>query len=115
MPAKAAKKKSKLGSWAFLIGVILAVILGALGAITPVIATVLIILGIIVGLLNITAEEVTPFLLASTVLVVVSYLGGGVFKDTIGWAYNMLNGILTMFVPAAIIVAIKEVFSLAKQ
>src|SRR3989338_1430847 len=76
----ASKKHSMLGSWAFLIGVVLAVVLGALGDVTSGIVAVLVVLGLIVGLLNINDEEVKPFLLAGTVLVIVSALGSDVLS-----------------------------------
>ncbi len=104
---------SLIGSWAFLIGVILAVILGALGPVNKVVGAILIILGIIVGLLNITEKEVMPFLLGSLALVIASSLGAqalSIFDVT----KNILNAINVMFVPATVIVALKHVFSLAR-
>ena len=49
-------KGNTLGGWAFLIGVVLAVIFGFQRALSPNIALTLAIIGIIVGLLNITGE-----------------------------------------------------------
>ncbi|MBU1988650.1 MAG: hypothetical protein KKD94_04180, partial [Nanoarchaeota archaeon] len=59
-----------LGSWAFLIGVILALVFGLFGNLSPAITYVLVVLGIIIGLLNIAAKEAMPFLMAGTVLVI---------------------------------------------
>lgn len=103
-----------IGSWAFLIGVILAVVLGAFGAITPGVLIALVIIGLIVGLLNIADKEVEPFLLAGAVLIIASNLGQSAVKE---WelAARVLNALLAIFVPATIIVAIKHVFSLAKH
>lgn len=109
-----ASKGSAIGSWAFLIGVILAIILGALGSVTETIAIVLVVLGLIVGLLNIKDEEVKPFLWAGVSLVIVSGLGGNALS-TITWMSNILNAMLLLFVPATIIVALKSVFALAKN
>lgn len=109
-----AKKSNLIGSWSFLIGVILAVILGSLGAITQTIATALVILGLIVGLLNITDKEAGPFLMAGTVLVIVSALGSNALQ-IIPVVEGILNAILMLFVPATGIVALKSVFSLAKN
>lgn len=110
----AKKGGSILGSWSFLIGVILAVILGAIGSINQTIAIVLVILGLIVGLLNITDAEVTPFLLAGAVLVIVAALGSTVL-GIIPVVARILNAILILFVPATVLVALKSVFSLAKN
>jgi di/tricarboxylate transporter len=55
-----------LGAWAFLVGVILAVIIGV-GEATSTTVGVLALLGIIVGLLNVSEEEVGPFMFAGAV------------------------------------------------
>ena len=102
-----------LGSWAFLMGVILAIIFGIFG-ISDMIAWILVILGIIIGLLNITESEIQPFLWAGTVLVIVAYFGGAVMNE-IAFIGTILNALLYLFVPATIIVALKSVFSLAKK
>jgi len=107
-----AKGGNLIGSWSFLIGVVLAVILGAMGAITQTIAIILVVLGLIVGLLNITDKEVGSFLMAGAVLV--SALGSNVL-DTIPIVARILNAILILFVPATVLVALKSVFSLSKN
>ena|SRR3989338_274250 len=111
----AKKGGNVLGSWAFLIGVILAVVLALIGtALTGAAAYVLVIAGIIVGLLNIADEETTPFLLAGAVLIIASALGQEVVA-VIPLFGNILNALLLLFVPATIIVAIRHVFSLARR
>jgi len=100
-----------IGGWAFLIGVILAIIFGFITT-GPWLTWILVILGIVIGLLNIAEKEVQPFLLAGTVLVIVSSLGGGVFTD---WLKAILDNMLVLFVPATIVVALKSVFGLAKK
>ena len=112
------KRKNLLGAWAFLIGVILAVIFGLFFDLTIAwVGWVLVLIGIIIGLLNIADAEVQPFLLAAAILVIVSYFGGTVFDvikvGTLSLS-NVLKSLLMLFVPATIIVALKSVFSLAK-
>ncbi|HLC37580.1 MAG TPA: hypothetical protein VJJ53_02265 [Candidatus Nanoarchaeia archaeon] len=109
-----AKKGSIIGSWSFLIGVVLAVVLGAVGSINQTITVALLILGLVIGLLNVTDKEVMPFLMAGTVLVIVSALGSSVL-GAMPVVSRMLAAILTLFVPATIIVALKSVFSLARN
>jgi len=101
------------GAWAFLVGIVLAVIFGIIGM-TELLTIVLFIIGIIVGLLNVTDTEVTPFLMAGAVLVIVSALGSDVLS-AIEWAAGILDAILVIFVPATAVVAIKSVFSIAKN
>ena len=114
MMAKKEGSGNKLGAWAFLIGVVLAVVLGALGKVEGTVVTVLVAIGLIVGLLNVKDEETTPFLFAGVSMVIVSALGGNVL-GTISWAANILSALNAIFVPATIIVALKTVFGLAKN
>ena len=110
-----------IGSWAFLLGVVVAIIAGALlpdKSTTPTVTSFLVLLGTIVGLLNVTTRETNSFLLASVALVLVSGLGITVFQDVVsigGYLVAMLTRILVFVVPATIIVALKAIFSLAKS
>ena len=107
--------KQIIGSWAFLIGVILAVILGLVNTnANGTIEVILVILGLIIGFLNITDKEVEPFLMSGTVLVIVSHFGG-IAAETLEWFGGILGAMMFIFVPATIIVALKSVFSMAKH
>jgi|SRR3989344_7202848 len=110
------KKKNMdvLGKWAFLSGVVLAVVLGIFGQVTGTWAMILVGIGIVVGLLNIADKEVMPFLMSGAVLILASALGGNVMYD-LPYAGSILDALLAIFVPATIIVAVKNVFSLAKN
>ena len=103
-----------IGSWAFLIGVILAVILGALGPVAGTWLIVLVIIGLVVGLLNVADKEVKPFLLSGVVLIIASALGQNV-TGGIQVLDNILQALLAIFVPATVVVAIKNVFVLARN
>src|SRR3989344_1618279 len=113
-----AKQKSgnMLGSWAFLIGVILAVLFGLFqtSGLGTNITWILVVLGIIVGLLNITDEETGPFLMAGAVLVIVGALGNSIITSVPVFD-RVLEALIVLFVPATIIVALKHVFNLAKR
>lgn len=110
--AKKKKNNNLIGSWAFLIGVILAFIFAFI-TMNNAVAWTLVILGIIIGLINISVKEGSPFMLAGTVFVIVSYFGMTVFPGV--WIPAFLNRMLMLFVPATIVVALKAVFSLAKD
>ncbi|MBS3086489.1 hypothetical protein J4422_02200 [Candidatus Pacearchaeota archaeon] len=103
-----------LGRWAFLIGVILAVVLGFLGPVSGTWAMVLVVIGIIVGLLNVADREVTPFLMSGAVLIIASALGGNLLGG-LPYVGAILDALLAIFVPATVIVAVKNVFSLARS
>ena len=110
--------KHLIGSWSFLVGIVLAILLGLgyAGAFHTTMVWVVFLVGIVVGLLNITHDETAAFMTSGTVLVLVSFLGieVGVFKFVAPVLANILMSILTLFVPATIIVALKSVFSLAR-
>lgn len=110
----ASKSMNTVGRWAFLIGVILAIVLGALGIVNSTWMSALILIGLIVGFLNISESETTPFLLAGVSLIISSALGKDVMSG-ISVLYNILNTLLAVFVPSTIVVAIKHVFSLARN
>ena len=110
----AKKSGNMLGSWAFLIGFILAIIFGILGSVNPMLTTILMLIGLIVGLLNVTSSEVSQFLMAGTVLVIVSVFGQEVISN-VSYASNILDALAILFVPATLIVALKHVFSLARN
>ena len=112
---------SMIGFWAFIVGLIIAVVVGimaALGmatAIMPAAIIILIILGLIVGFLNITAKEFMLFLVATIALIVV----GGVFAPLKTFGIGaILDGILalvaTLMAPAAIVAAIKALWALGR-
>ena len=109
-----ASKRNKIGSWAFLIGVILAVILGAMGGLNSTWTLVLVLIGLVVGLLNIADEETTPFLMAGAVLIIASRFGGEVLSN-VSYVGPIFDALLVIFVPATIIVAVKHVFTLARH
>ena len=103
--------RSVVGAWAFLIGVILALVLGLFGLDASWVTTVLVVLGLIVGLLNVgVGAEVKTFLFAAVSLVIVGSFGGEFLPGKVG---EVLNALMVLFVPATVVVALKSVFSVA--
>ena len=110
----------KMGEWAFLIGFVLAVVFGLLPTDWKGKATlVLVILGLVVGFLNISERESTPFLVAAAALMITASAGPTlakippVFLGT--FLQNAVVNIGVFVAPAAIVVAIKTIHSLAKD
>ena len=107
-----------IGSWSFIIGVVAAVILGVgiPAEYKTVLVWILFLLGVVVGMLNVTAVETQSFLTSGSILALMAFLGlqVGVFS-TAPLVSNVLSGILTLFVPATIVVALKAVYLLAKE
>jgi hypothetical protein len=112
-----AKRKTGnlVGSWAFLIGVVLALIIGLGGLTNDATWTwVLVVLGLIVGLVNIASDETSPFLLSAVALIIASAFGQGVLQ-AVSLLNDVVQALLILFVPATIVVAIKHVFGLARH
>jgi hypothetical protein len=101
-----------LGGWAFLIGVLLALIF----AFFPFagLAWLLVVLGLVIGFLNISESETQKFLFAGTVLVIIGALTKDVFGSVMYLA-EIFNNLVALFAPATIIVALKSVFGLARK
>jgi hypothetical protein len=101
-----------VGKWAFIVGLVLAGVAGLLFQAAWVV-WVLAILGVIVGLLNVTQEETQGFLLAAiafalsaTALNTVPYVGGVVA--------NILGYVAAFVAGAMIVVALKAMFETAR-
>ena len=117
-------RENLLGAYAFLIGVVLAVILGlfnkSLDSGDGVFYSALVLIGLIVGFMNVGDKDSRTFLLASLSLVIVGALGMEPLKYVALNNYvvtslrNVLGSLLVLFVPATIVVALKTVFSMAK-
>ncbi|MBI2547306.1 MAG: hypothetical protein HYW23_02560 [Candidatus Aenigmarchaeota archaeon] len=108
----------------------LAVILGLFPSETVIpaatVTAVLVVLGIIVGLVNVSARESNSFLLAAIALLIAGVAGYGgastgytglysVLPVIGGYLSAILANISTFVAPAAVIVAIKEVYLLARK
>lgn len=116
-------KENLLGAYAFLVGVIFAIVFGAfsqyLNKATGVFYTIIVAIGIIVGFMNIGDRDSHTFLLASLSIVIVGALGLEPLKYIaknfiVSMLTNILGSLLVLFIPTTIIIAIKTVFSMAK-
>jgi len=123
-------KENVISAWAFLIGVVLAVMVGVfttlikipyLVAYSAQIYGLLVLIGIVVGsFIKVEGKENHTFLIAGAVLVIVSKFGresvsGSLIGLGLGDVVSSIFGaLLILFIPATIIVALKTVFSIAK-
>ena len=105
-------KLATVGKWAFIVGLVLAGVAGVFFQVEWVV-WVLAILGVIVGLLNITAEETQGFLLAAiafalsaTALNTIPLVGGAIG--------NILGYVVAFVAGATIVVAVKTLFASAR-
>ena len=124
-------KENSIGAWAFLIGIVLAIIIGfTTSSFLPIakvakfsspIYAILVLLGLFVGFkINVSKNDSQAFLITGAILVVVSRFGmesvtGSLIGIGIGnTVASTFSALLALFVPATIIVAIKTVFSMTK-
>jgi hypothetical protein len=118
-----------VGAWIFLTGVVLAVLIGIaatffiplnrIAMFSSPIYAVLVILGIIVGMkINVSGKDSQTFLITSAVLVIVSRFGmesvtGSLIGIGVGdLVSSVFSALLVLFVPATIVVALKNLFSM---
>ena len=100
-----------IGHWALIGGLILAVLAGF--AVVPQIALILFILGLIVGLLNVTETESTSFLVAVIALLLIG-VAGLQFGEVTPVIASILNNFIAFVAAAGLVVAVKQIVAVAK-
>jgi len=118
-PDATKKLSSYIGLVAFFIGIILAIVGGIGYHDNSGITLTLVIVGILVGLLNITGKEVLPLLIAAIALIVVGLTQGFLPLDDLGGeAGTKINAIVaylaTFMAPAAVISAFRAIWAVAR-
>jgi hypothetical protein len=104
-----------IGFWAFIIGLVIALVAGITMPQNSIIIIVLIILGLIIGFLNITAKEIMMFLVATIALVVVGNVFAPLTVLDIGkFLGSILSYVATLMAPAAIVAAVKALWAVGK-
>lgn len=114
--------KMQIGQIAFIVGVIIALLAGLLSNMIDaptagIVGLVLVVLGLLVGIINVSDKETAGFLIAAIALML---------TGNVGWEYinfmglgSAIDGIMSyigLFVaPAALIVSLKAVWQLAKD
>lgn len=109
----------KMGQWAFVAGIVIALVLGLsffsewAGQLT----LALVILGLVVGILNVSEKEATSFLVASIALLATGTASGNLKLIWLVGDYlaTAVGNIAVFVAPAAILVAVKAIWGLAKD
>jgi ATP synthase protein I len=113
----------KIGHYSFIIGVILALVLGLaspyLGDANIWLSSLLVVLGLIVGFLNVTGKETREFLLVSAVLIITAFAGNasamlGEVNIIGSYISSIFSQFLAFIVPATIIVGLKDILKLSQ-
>jgi hypothetical protein len=127
MAKKRSVKKSKsnlqnmelhrVAHYTFFVGILIAIVAGLFrGYVAPeVLVTTLVILGLIVGLFNLTAKETMPFLVASIALMLAGIVNLGLIPGVGLYLRSILSNIVVFVVPGAIIVGMKTIWKLASD
>ncbi len=111
---------SKVGVWSYIAGLVIALlvaIFSGIGGLAGWAVWTLVILGVIVGLLNIGDDEVLMYLVASVAFVVSASALQGVFAAIGGLTMveTFMNAIIVFTAPGALVVAFKALYQVAKS
>ena len=108
-------RDGKLGHWAFLIGIALVILAGVIPQLqTAKVAWIIVFLGLVVGLLNVTAKETQEFLVAVIAMVLAASSAADMIA--LGRTVLIILGNVVLFIfPAAFIVAFKTIWRLASE
>lgn len=116
----------RVGHYSFIIGVVLAIILGLastqLGEASIWLSSLLVLLGLVVGFLNVAGSETKEFLLVATVLIIAAFAGGATgsleklaFLGIGDYLAAIFVQIMAFVVPATVVVGLKDVMALAQN
>lgn len=111
----------KAGKLAFIVGMVIAVMSGLYIGYTgeglnKFVISILILIGFIIGLINITPKETVPFIVSVISIFLVLSLGGDFLKvvDIFGPYFDgILKSMMILFIPSMIIVSLKTIWDYA--
>lgn len=111
---------NSVGALFFVLGAGVAVLGGLAfpGGLNAILSVILVVLGVVVALLNISLKEVNSFLLAVTSLVIMTALGGAVLAQApVFGAYfkGVMDSVLAFVVSSGIVVAFRLIYRLARD
>ncbi len=113
--------EEKIGRIAFIVGLVISVVAGVVNW-GPWALPGLAVLGVLVGLLNVTGKEVEKFLASSVALIIagiagLTAIGSAGTALTLGFvdAQSILAHFIAFIAGATFIVALKEVFDITKS
>jgi len=107
----------RLAHYAFLAGLLVSVVAAFFRSyIEPqILVTTLVILGLLVGLFNLTAKETIPFLIAAIALMLAGIVNLGLIPVIGQFLRNALQNIVVFVVPGAILLGMKTIWKLARD
>lgn len=107
-------KITQIGHWAFLAGIMLAILAGFTAA--PFLPIILFIIGLIVGFLNIKEKENSRFLISVIALLLIGIgVAGLEFGKLSPIAVSILNSFIAFVSAVGLVVAIKQILVVGQQ
>jgi hypothetical protein len=107
-----------IGMAAFSVGLVMAIIYGVISRDNASVTLALVLLGIVVGLLNITRREMVILLLTAVALIVVGKASFSPLDDLVDGLGYSLNGIVSylavFMAPAAVITAVRAIWAVGR-
>ncbi len=111
-------KTKFVGRWAFLAGLVVAIIASFITGFAVTIALVLFMLGLVVGFLNISQKDSNKFLLATIALLtggIASISAISIFGVVTTYLTSSIGNFVAFVSAAALVVAIKAIFETGKN
>jgi ATP synthase protein I len=107
----------RIGGYAFLLGLLLSIIFALIPSINTSnwVPIVLLVLGIIIGLLNIEDKNITLFLLASIVLIATSATPLNTLPIVGSFLQKLILNFVNFVMPAALIVSVVAIIRIANS
>jgi len=110
----------KIGGWAFILGVVIAIVAGlASGALDAMsagyVTLALVVLGLVVGFLNVGDKEINNFLVAAIAVILMGTANLGVIPVIGIYLALMVLNVAAFVAPAALVVALKAVYNLSSK
>lgn len=105
----------QIGRWLFLLGAAVSVVVGFMPNLGNEAIVGLFVLGIIIGILNVTGKESHSFLLAAVALLLVGSATGSVLGGLAAQLEAALNAFTVFVAGAALLVALREVVTISRE
>ncbi len=115
--AKQKLELHRVAHYTFFVGLLVSIVTGLFRELLEpqVLVTTLVILGLIVGLFNLTAKETIHFLVACIALMLAGIVNLGLIPGVGLYLRSILSNIVVFVVPGAIIVGMKAIWKLASD
>ena len=110
-------KKKGWGEWAFVLGVLLAIVAGLMSNLLSAgtVGLALVVLGLIVGFLNVQKKETASFLVAAIALMLTGLAQVDQLPLIGTYLDSILGNIVVFVAPAVLVVSLKTIFELGKD